>query len=77
MIRERGREKERGRNIDVWLPLEHPLLGTWPTTQAYAVTGNQTGDPLAHRPAVNPLSHISQGSLCCFVEKDTKVQKLS
>ena len=25
------------------LPLEHPLLGTWPITQACALTGNQTG----------------------------------
>ena len=26
-----GREKERERNINVWLPLVRPLLGTWPT----------------------------------------------
>ena len=25
-----GRRKERERNINVWLPLKHPLLGTWP-----------------------------------------------
>ena len=37
-----GREKERERNV--WLPLERPLLGTWPATQACALTGNQTGD---------------------------------
>ena len=36
-----GREKERERNIYVWLPLEHPLLGTWPATQACALIGNQ------------------------------------
>ena len=41
-----GRKKERERNINVWLPLTHPLLGTWPATQACALTGNQTGDPL-------------------------------
>ena len=37
---ERGewRKKER-RNINVWLPLVHPLLGTWPATQACALTG--------------------------------------
>ena len=35
-----GKEKERERNINVWLSLEHPLLGTWPTTQACALTGN-------------------------------------
>ena len=35
---ERGdrREKEE-RNINVWLPLTHPLLGTWPSTQACAL----------------------------------------
>ena len=56
-----GREKERERNINVWLPLTCPALGTWPTTQAWALTGNQTSDPLVHRPALNPLSHTSQG----------------
>ena len=56
-----GREKERERNISVWLPLTYPLLGTWPATQACALTGHQTGDPLIHGPALNPLSHTSQG----------------
>ena len=35
---ERGREKERERNINVWLPLAGPLLGTWLTTRACALT---------------------------------------
>ena len=35
-----GREKERERNINVWLPLVCPQLGTWPTTQACALTEN-------------------------------------
>ena len=35
------REGERERNINVWLPLVRPLLGTWPATQARALTGNQ------------------------------------
>ena len=34
---------------------------TWPTTQACALTGNQTGNPLVRRPVLNPLSHTSQG----------------
>ena len=34
------REKERKRYINVWLPLEHPLLGIWLATQACALTGN-------------------------------------
>ena len=37
-----GREKERERNIRVWLPLTRPPLGTWPATQACALTGNRT-----------------------------------
>ena len=35
-----GREKEREKNISVWLLLACPLLGTWPATQACALTGN-------------------------------------
>ena len=56
-----GSKKERERNINVWLLLEHPLLGTCPATQACALTGNRTYDPLVHRPALNPPSHTSQG----------------
>ena len=40
-----GREKERERNIHVWLPLVRPLLGTWPTTHTCALTWNPTGNP--------------------------------
>ena len=58
-----GREKERKRNINVWLPLMHLQPGTWPATQACALTGNQTRDPLVHRPSLNPLSYTSQGCL--------------
>ena len=49
------------KNIDVWLPLTCPTLGTWPSTQACAQTGNLTGDLLVRRLALNPLSHTSQG----------------
>ena len=52
---------KRERNINVWLPLTCPLLGTWPATQACGLTGNQTGDPLVLRPALSPLSHTSLG----------------
>ena len=45
-----GREKERERNLNVWLPLTCTPLGTWPTTQACALTGNWTGDLLACSP---------------------------
>ena len=49
------------------LHVTHPLLGTWPTTQAHALTVNQTGDPLVHKLALNPLSHTIQSlSLVVF-----------
>ena len=32
-----------------------------PTTQAYALTGNRTSNPLVHRLVLKPLSHTSQG----------------
>ena len=57
----RGKEGERERNINVWLPLACPRLGTWPVTQACALTGSRTGDLLLHRPTPNPLSHTGQG----------------
>ena len=60
-----GWEKERERNINVWLPLTHPLLGTCPATQACAL--NHTGDPLVYRPALNPLSHTSQEDDTVFI----------
>ena len=34
--KEKGRRK-RERNINVWLPFQCPLLGTWPTTQECAL----------------------------------------
>ena len=36
----RKREKERERNINMWLPLTHPLPGSWPPTQACSLAGN-------------------------------------
>ena len=43
-----------------------PYWGTWPATQACALTGNRTGDPLVHRPVLNPPSHTSQGTVDPF-----------
>ena len=60
------KEKERERNIDVWLLLMHLPLGTWLATQACALTGNQTGDPLVRRSALSPLSHTCQGPSAFF-----------
>ena len=43
-----GREKGKERNTN-WLLLTCPRLGTWPRTQAYALTGNLTLDLSVYR----------------------------
>ena len=71
-----GKEKERERSINVCLPLTHPLLGIWPATQACALMGNWTGDPLVHRPALNQLSHTSRdiGDSCVLLDQGSDPQ---
>ena len=60
--RREGREKEEKHQCVVTPQAVPPhTLVTWPATQACALTGNQTGDPLVHRPALSLLSHTSQG----------------
>ena len=44
-----------------------PPTGDLAKTQACALTGNQTSDPLVHRLALNPLNHTSQGSFWPFL----------
>ena len=44
-----------------------PPTGAWPTTQACALTGNRTGNPLVCRPRLNPLSHTSPGPAPTFL----------
>ena len=61
IFRERGKERESEGNNNVWLPLWRRLLGTWPTTQACALTGHPSSDPFVHRPALDPLRHTRQG----------------
>ena len=68
-----GREKEREININLWLPLMCPQLGTWPITQACALIGNRTGDTLVHRSALNPLRHTIQGCFLYFVSSSLNV----
>ena len=59
-MRVEGREKDKERNIN-WLSIACPQPGTWLTTQSCALTRNRTGNPSVHRPALDPLSHTSQG----------------
>ena len=53
----------------MWLPPACPPLGTRPATQACALTGNRTSDPLGHRLTLNPLSYTSQGKTGHFKKK--------
>ena len=62
-----GKEGEReGERHQCVVASRLPPIGDLarPTTQACALTGNRTINPLFHRPALNPLSHTSRG---CFV----------
>ena len=60
---EKGKGKEKEGEKHRCVVVSHtPLLGTWPATQAFALIGNRTGDPLVRRPVLNPLSHTRQGS---------------
>ena len=45
-----------------------PQLGTWPATQTCVLTGNWTSDLSVPRPALNPLSHTSQGPILFFIK---------
>ena len=54
------RHMDGQRNINQ-LTLARPQLRTWSTTQASALTWNQTSDLLVRRMVLSPLSHTSQG----------------
>ena len=58
---ERGREGERERNINVWLPLPWTPLGASATTQACALTGNRTLCHCRLQPTLNPRSATRKG----------------
>ena len=51
---------------NVWLPLICPLLGTWPSAQAYALTGNRTSDPLRSQADAQPTEPHQPGQVMTF-----------
>ena len=79
--RGKGREKDSERNMDMWninqLTLACPHPGTWPPTQACALTGNQTRDLSVCGRTPSPVSHTSQGFFnffqCCFAVFNIKI----
>ena len=56
----KGRQKERKRNINVWLPLTCPLLGTWPSTQASALDWESNWRLSDSQAGSQALKHTSQ-----------------
>ena len=62
-LKKEERNEKEGEKHQCVVTRQGPPTGglTWPAVQACALTGNRTGDPLVHRPALNPLSHTRQG----------------
>ena len=69
-----GRTRRRETSICVCL-LVCPLLGTWPTTEACALTGNGARDLLVRRLVSYPLDHTSQGTFHSFLTTDCQLIK--
>ena len=66
-FRERGRVGEReGEKHQCVVACHTTPLRTWPATQACALTGNRTSDPLFSSLALNPLSHTKHGCALFF-----------
>ena len=63
LFSQKGREEERKRNINVWLPLTHPLLGTLASNPGMCPDWESNWQPFGLQPALNPLSYTSQGCL--------------
>ena len=79
IFRVRGREGEREEEKHQCVVASHaPPTGglTWSTTQECTLTGNQTGNPLVHRLALNPLSHTSQGLMTTILKRAIEIKHL-
>ena len=55
-----GREKERERNITVWLPLAHPPTGDLACNPGLCPDWESNWQPFGFSLALNPLNHTSQ-----------------
>ena len=76
IFRQRGRVGERkGEKHQCVVASSAPLLGVWPTTQACALPGNRTGEPLIHRLILNPWSHTSQDQFYSLLMKSSPTTK--
>ena len=70
IFRERGREGERaGEKLQCEVASHMPPTGDLVPNPGICPDRNRTSNPLVLRPALNPLSHTSQGR-CCKIFKD-------
>ena len=80
IFREMGRKGKRRRETSIWsaretsVPLTRLQPGTWPATQASALTRSQTGKLLVCRTMPNPLSHTNQGNILRFPNYFHRIQ---
>ena len=65
-----GKEKKRVRNMNVWLPLTHPLLGSLSHNPGMCPDWESNQQPFGLQAGTQPLSHPSQGlwSILIFVK---------
>ena len=61
-----GREKKGERSIDVWLPLPMSPTRDLACNPGMCPDWELNWHPLVRMPALNPLSHTSQGPLLLF-----------
>ena len=60
-LREReGKEKEKERNTNVWLPLQHPKMGTWSHNPGMCPDWESNQQPFDSQARAAPLSYTSQ-----------------
>ena len=62
-LRPKGKEGESEGDNHQLVASHTPAAGTWPATQACALTGNQIGNLLVSRAALSPVNHTSQGRI--------------
>ena len=70
--RKRRREREGEEHQCVVVSCASPTRDP-PATQACALTGNRTGDPLVHRLGLSPLSHRSRGQMILLLQMMSEV----
>ena len=66
LFRERGRKEEREGKKPASAASLQPQLGTWPSTQAHALTGNRTRGLFVPRTLPTNEPHQSRWYLCLF-----------